>query len=243
MSLCLLPSLNVWRLPAAAATVLCLLASAAWGAAAEKRDFKDLQGRVLRGSLEKISGDDIVVKKSVDGTLVTLKAGQLSDEDLLYLVRQGFDQSALQNTPRNAPGSVPETVVGLRASLENTLWDWTNADDTVQVGGATVVKQGAWQALRFRPGGRASAWHKDRIVWSGTWEILDARTVRLAVRVARHSENGWDNAALPDDVKVSYQFDQSYFVTQSISSLALEGALGGGELRLRLGALEVELGG
>jgi len=33
-------------------------------------------------------------------------------------------------------------------------------------------------------------------------------------------------AALPDDVKVSYQFDQSYFVTQSISSLALEGALG-----------------
>jgi hypothetical protein len=24
--------------------------------------------------------------------------------------------------------------------------------------------------------------------------------VRLAVRVARHSENGWDNAALPDDV-------------------------------------------
>ena len=26
------------------------------------------------------------------------------------------------------------------------------------------------------------------------------RTVRLAVRVARHSENGWDNAALPDDV-------------------------------------------
>ncbi|MBK6716337.1 MAG: HDOD domain-containing protein [Burkholderiales bacterium] len=26
------------------------------------------------------------------------------------------------------------------------------------------------------------------------------RTVRLAVRVARHSETGWDNAALPDDV-------------------------------------------
>lgn len=182
MSLCSLLHRNVRRLPTAAAVLFLLAASA--GAAAEKRDFKDLQGRVLRASLEKISGDDIVVKKSVDGTLVTLKAGQLSDEDILYLVRQGFDQSTLQNSPRNAPGSVPATPEGLRASLENTLWDWVNADDKVQVGGATVVKQGAWLAVRFRPGGQISAWHKDRIVWSGKWEIIDARTVRLAVRDA-----------------------------------------------------------
>jgi hypothetical protein len=26
------------------------------------------------------------------------------------------------------------------------------------------------------------------------------RTVRLAVQVARHSEHGWDNPALPDDI-------------------------------------------
>lgn len=174
---------NIGCMPAAVVAALCLLAARPC-AAAEKRDFKDLQGRVLRGSLEKIAGDDIVVKKSVDGTLVTLKAGLLSDEDILYLVRQGFDQGALQNNPRNAPGSVPGTAEGLRASLENTLWDWVNADDKVQVGGTTVLKQGAWLAVRFRPGGRMSAWHKDRIVWEGKWEVIDARTVRVAFRDA-----------------------------------------------------------
>lgn len=173
---------NVRCLPAAAAVIFLLATSA--GAAAEKRDFKDLQGRVLRASLEKMSNDDIVVKKSVDGTLVTLKAGQLSDEDILYLVRQGFDQGALQISPHNAPGAVPDTAEGLRASLENTLWDWVNANDTVKVGGATVLKDGAWQAVRFRPDGRISAWHKDRIVWSGKWEVIAPRTVRLAVRDA-----------------------------------------------------------
>ncbi|MFC5454708.1 hypothetical protein [Prosthecobacter fluviatilis] len=182
MSLCSPLYRNVRCLPTAAALLFLLVVSA--GAAGEKRNFKDLQGRVLRASLERISGDDIVVKKSVDGSLVTLKAGQLSDADILYLVRQGFDQSSLQNSPRNAPGSVPATAEGLRASLENTLWDWLNADDKVQVGGTTVLKQGAWQAVRFRPGGRISAWHKDRIVWEGRWEIIDARTVRLAVRDA-----------------------------------------------------------
>ncbi|MBB5034217.1 hypothetical protein [Prosthecobacter vanneervenii] len=174
--------LNVRCIPAAAA-VLCLVSAPGW-AAGEKRNFTDLQGRVLRASLEKISGDDIVVKKSVDGMLVTLKAGQLSDEDILYLVRQGFDQGALQNSPRNAPGSVPDTAEGLRASLENTLWDWVNADDKVQVGGTTVLKQGAWQAVRFRPGGMMSAWHKDKIVWEGRWEVVAPRTVRVAVRDA-----------------------------------------------------------
>jgi multidrug efflux pump subunit AcrB len=33
-------------------------------------------------------------------------------------------------------------------------------------------------------------------------------------------------AALPDDVKVSYQFDQSYFVTRSIDNLSMEGLMG-----------------
>jgi multidrug efflux pump subunit AcrB len=33
-------------------------------------------------------------------------------------------------------------------------------------------------------------------------------------------------AALPEDVKVSYQFDQSYFVTRSIDNLSMEGLMG-----------------
>jgi hypothetical protein len=32
---------------------------------------------------------------------------------------------------------------------------------------------------------------------AGEWQV---RSVRLATRVARHSAQGWDNAALPDDV-------------------------------------------
>lgn len=32
------------------------------------------------------------------------------------------------------------------------------------------------------------------------WVFPQIRTVRLAVQVARHTEHGWDNAALPDDV-------------------------------------------
>jgi HD-like signal output (HDOD) protein len=30
---------------------------------------------------------------------------------------------------------------------------------------------------------------------------LQMRNVQLAIRVARHSSHGWDNAALPDDVQ------------------------------------------
>jgi len=52
----------------------------------------------------------------------------------------------------------------------------------------------------------------------------DASTLTVVESVKANL--GKFQAALPDDVTVSYQFDQSYFVTQAISSLALEGALG-----------------
>lgn len=69
----------------------------------------------------------------------------------------------------------------LSRTLENTVWAWRNADDYVSVGGQTVVKDGAWQEVRFRGNGAASAWHKGRIVWEGRWEVVGAGAIKIAV--------------------------------------------------------------
>ncbi|WP_068092900.1 efflux RND transporter permease subunit [Novosphingobium rosa] len=63
-----------------------------------------------------------------------------------------------------------------------------------------------------------------RTVYIPVTKRADAST--LSVVNAVKANLGKFQAALPDDVKVSYEFDQSGFVTRAIASLTLEGALG-----------------
>jgi len=65
-----------------------------------------------------------------------------------------------------------------------------------------------------------------RTVYIPVTKRADAST--LAVVDLVKTNLGKFQAALPDDVKVSYEFDQSPYVTRAISGLAIEGALGAG---------------
>ncbi len=63
-----------------------------------------------------------------------------------------------------------------------------------------------------------------RTVYIPVTKRADASTLEV-VRLVR-SSLGKFQAVLPDDVKVSYEFDQSPYVTRAIGGLTLEGALG-----------------
>jgi multidrug efflux pump subunit AcrB len=63
-----------------------------------------------------------------------------------------------------------------------------------------------------------------RTVYIPVTKRADASTLEV-VRLVR-SNIGKFQAVLPDDVKVSYEFDQSPYVTRAIGGLSLEGALG-----------------
>lgn len=82
--------------------------------------------------------------------------------------------------PAPTPLPVAKKQTPFPQSLWDTLWDWHDADDYVNTGGVTVIKQGAWQEMRIHPNGMANAWHGKRIVWEGKWEVVGERTVKIA---------------------------------------------------------------
>jgi multidrug efflux pump subunit AcrB len=63
-----------------------------------------------------------------------------------------------------------------------------------------------------------------RTVYIPVTKRADASTLAVVDRVKRNLPRF--QAALPEDVRVSYEFDQSPYVTRAIEGLALEGALG-----------------
>jgi multidrug efflux pump subunit AcrB len=63
-----------------------------------------------------------------------------------------------------------------------------------------------------------------RTVYIPVTKRADASTLAVVDRVKRNLPRF--QAALPEDVRVSYEFDQSPFVTRAIAGLTLEGALG-----------------
>lgn len=82
----------------------------------------------------------------------------------------------------NAPFFVAAGQAGMGdvvRRVESTQWQWHNADDYVQAGGVTVIKDGAWQVVRLRTGGRLTAWHGEKIVHECRWEPVDPQTIRI----------------------------------------------------------------
>ncbi len=135
----------------------------------------------MRASLEKVEGGEIIVRRNADAKFVRMKAATLCDDDIRFLLTKGLTMEALNADPLNAPGVVPQSTGALESNLEGSWWNWKNDDDYVEAGGQVVVKDGAWQEVRFRRDGTLSAWHKGRIVWDGKWEILGPRAIRIPV--------------------------------------------------------------
>lgn len=153
---------DYWIKPLLLSALLGLISVQPLRAQNPNRDFKDLQGRVLRASLDHIEGGDVIVKRSVDGVLVRIKASTLGDTDIRYLYSRGLTDAALNTDPLNPAGSVPQNKEALRSNLENTLWKWHNSANLVKVGELTILKEGAWEEIRLRSQGQMTAWHKVR---------------------------------------------------------------------------------
>jgi hypothetical protein len=75
--------------------------------------------------------------------------------------------------------ATPQQVQEMESKLTNTQWSFTNTTDLVTTGGVTIVKEGAWLGVRFRPNGRFSSWHDNRIIHEGRWEVIAARTLHM----------------------------------------------------------------
>ncbi len=63
--------------------------------------------------------------------------------------------------------------------MQNTQWKIVHKEDYLQTGGATVIKDGAWMAIRLRSNGQYSAWHHDKIAHEAKWEAVGADLIRL----------------------------------------------------------------
>ena len=86
--------------------------------------------------------------------------------------------SGLQAQTPARPGVQPD-MAALQRRLESTQWQYHNADNYIQSGGVTVIKDDAWQMIRLRANGRMNAWHGERIVAEAKWEAVDAQTIRI----------------------------------------------------------------
>lgn len=90
-----------------------------------------------------------------------------------------FSLSCLQAQTPTRNVSPQAALAALIRRIESTQWQWHNADDYVQSGGVTVIKDGAWQMVRLRSGGRMNAWHGEKIVHEAKWEPVDGQTIRI----------------------------------------------------------------
>ena len=116
---------------------------------------------------------------------------------------------AVAAAPQNPPVT-QQVMDALSRKLENTQWSFKHTGDYVQTGGVTVIKDGAWLGLRFRPEGSVTAWHDARIVHEGRWEVMDANTIRMnncgpdrRVGLLLRFDAGFSSFTCPNDEKSS----------------------------------------
>lgn len=101
----------------------------------------------------------------------------------LYLcILTGFGMANVYGQQPSLPPATPHVIASVLRSLTNTAWTWTNLKDRIVIGGAVVIKDGAWLSVRFRSGGTFSAWHGNKIFWEGRWEVMGPDIVRIPNR-------------------------------------------------------------